>query len=226
MADYWYNTLHGNEPREQPADRADTPSRHAPPADPSHEALTSESLAKLLRRLVVSHDSLLQRFEQQITFLEAERREREHLSAQIAHLTAALEDVRSATPAAQPIAQMVRDGVADEIRPLLVAVVELLELGVELGRTPEPAPNRANNELPPMHGLELPTILTRPLEDLLEPRRRTEPRSAAVGPERARDKKHPSSRGLFGRRRPVQQDVDGDHASRRTGKSPWTPVKS
>lgn len=223
MADSWYNMLQGAGSRQEAAAVTPVAPQHAAPAD---ETPVSDSSDALLRRLVATNGEILQRLEQQVSALEAERREREALSAKIAHLTAAIADLRGAPLPAQPIAQMVRDGVADEIRPLLVAVVELLELGLGLGPAPESAPKGANGELSLMHGLELPTILTRPLEDLLEPRNRAGPRSGPVKSAREGEEKPRSSRRLFRRRQPAQRDADGDQASRRTRQSPWRPIKS
>lgn len=221
MADHWYDQLRGGAHPERPEVSTDTAGQET--AAGFVEGI--DRTAALLSGLVEQQAAILARLDQQMVRIEEERHAREDLSARIGQLTAAVEDLHRTKSTTQSMAKMVRDGVADEIRPLLVAIVELLELGVGQSGTAEPARDDGSDDLTLLQGIELPKILTRPLEDLLAPRARPA-RVAASGSALDRSDEPSPPGGLFGRRRAAETLIDRAPASRRKGRPPWTPVKS
>lgn len=219
MADHWYDQMH----RGVRTQRSDDSRDEGDPKTLAEATTGLGSTAVMLDDLAAQQAAILHRLDSQMARLDQEQQAREVLSTRIGRLAAAVEDLRTAPLTDPSTAQMVRDGVADEIRPLLLAIVELLELGVGQ-KTAVSSGSSRPDDLTLMQGIELPKILTRPLEDLLAPRPQAEQPAATA---RRSDNKQPSQGGLFARRRVADSPpADNEPASRRKNISPWTPVKS
>lgn len=126
-----------------------------------------------IQRLSRANEQLFDRIE---TFLQIQEREqvlRQQLQNQVDRLT---ERLGLPTPAVNQVAEPDRgsaerhtgDKVTEEIKPVLVAILDVLERSFQQPETgPEPVPEARHNPLPPEPYRTLPDILTRPVEDLL-----------------------------------------------------------
>lgn len=128
-----------------------------------------------IQRLSRANEQLFDRIE---TFLQIQEREqvlRQQLQNQLDRLT---ERLGLPTPAVNQVAEPDRgsderhtgDKVTEEIKPVLVAILEVLERSFqqpEKGPEPAPVPEARQNPLPPEPYRTLPDILIRPVEDLL-----------------------------------------------------------
>ena len=130
-----------------------------------------------IQRLSRANEQLFGRIE---TFLQIQEREqvlRQQLQNQLDRLT---ERLGLPTPAVNQVAEPDRgsaerhtgDKVKEEIKPVLVAILDVLERSFQQPETgPEaasvPMPEARQNPLPPEPYRTLPDILTRPVEDLV-----------------------------------------------------------
>ncbi len=119
-----------------------------------------------LERLALEKERLMDRLETFFRLHENDQRLRQDLQLQIQRLT---ESVEASAPAydAEAIRREAREGMIDEVKPVLVAILELLERSLERrAGEPEETPQAAGRSLPMEEFLRLPEILTRPLEEL------------------------------------------------------------
>ncbi len=123
-----------------------------------------------MERLAFENERLMDRLETFFGLHENDQRLRQDLQEQIQHLN---ERAEACAPAqdADAIRREVRESMIEEIKPVLIAILELLERSLERpaeapGVPPAQAPR---NPLPMEEILRLPEILTRPLEELTTP---------------------------------------------------------
>ncbi len=150
----------------------------APEITARRSAATSYSdLAAIIRlqstemeRLAVENERLTERLETFFGLHENDQRLRQDLQEQIQHLN---ERAEACAPAqdADAIRREVRESMIEEIKPVMVAILELLERSLERpAEAPIIPPEQASrNSLPMEEFLRLPEILTRPLEELTTP---------------------------------------------------------
>ncbi len=132
-----------------------------------------------IQRLSRANEQLFDRIE---TFLHIQEREqvlRQQLQNQLDRLTErlglpnpavdqAIDTAPESGPTPEPAERHAGDKVTEEIKPLLVAILEVLERSFQQPeKGPEPAREARRNPLPPEPYRTLPDILTRPVEDLL-----------------------------------------------------------
>ncbi len=130
-----------------------------------------------IQRLSRANEQLFDRIE---TFLQIQEREqvlRQQLQNQLDRLTERLGlPTRAVNQVAEPdrgsAERDTGDKVTEEIKPVLVAILEVLERSFQQPKTgpepaPAPVPEARQNPLPPEPYRTLPDILTRPVEDLL-----------------------------------------------------------
>ena len=123
-----------------------------------------------MERLAFENERLMDRLETFFGLHENDQRLRQDLQEQIQHLN---ERAEACAPAqdVDTIRREVRESMIEEIKPVMVAILELLERSLERpaeapGVPPAQAPR---NPLPMEDILRLPEILTRPLEELTTP---------------------------------------------------------
>jgi hypothetical protein len=123
-----------------------------------------------MERLAFENERLMDRLETFFGLHENDQRLRQDLQEQIQHLN---ERAEACAPAqdADTIRREVRESMIEEIKPVMVAILELLERSLERpAEAPGVAPAQApRNPLPVEEILRLPEILTRPLEELTAP---------------------------------------------------------
>lgn len=122
-----------------------------------------------LQRLARENERLMDRLETLLQLHERELVLRQQLQAQIERLGQGA-GAPGGESEREAIQRDIRDGVAVELKPILIAIVELLELALQrpqpAGQTGDPAPIEA---IDPGEELKaLPEILIRPLEELLK----------------------------------------------------------
>ena len=145
-----------------------------------------------LERLAFENERLMDRLETFFGLHENDQRLRQDLQGQIQRLN---ERAEACAPAqdTDAIRREVRESMIEEIKPVLIAILELLEHSLERpAEAPAVPPARApGNSLPMEEFLRLPEILTRPLEELTTPVGKApagHPGSGAAGPsERSND---------------------------------------
>ena len=187
MSEFWYNALGGAKhrdhhpgPDEHPAhlplnvlaapDTAEVPGElgetfGGPDIDDLAALVRIQSCE--LQRLARENERLMDRIDALLRNQKREHELRQQLQAQVDGLS---EQVESAAPAVDTaaISQSVRDEVTADLKPILVALVELLEFAMPTGETgPDREPTRPGKGVAPtMDYRKLPDILTQPLEDL------------------------------------------------------------
>lgn len=145
-----------------------------PPAAPEGALTVLVNLQSAeIQRLSRANEQLFDRIE---TFLQIQEREqvlRQQLQNQLDRLT---ERLGLPMPAVNQVAEPDRgsaerhtgDKVTEKIKPVLVAILEVLERSFQQPEaSPEPAREARWNPLPPEPYRTLPDILTRPVEDLV-----------------------------------------------------------
>ena len=123
-----------------------------------------------LERLAFENERLLDRLETFFGLHENDQRRCQDLQEQILRLNERAE-ARAPAQDADAIRREVRESMIEEIKPVLIAILELLEHSLERpaeapGIPPAQAPR---NAIPLEELLRLPEILTRPLEELTTP---------------------------------------------------------
>lgn len=174
MSEFWYNALNSAKQRdgdaEPSADVTAAPATPRPTSDPP----IGEDLAAFLRlqstelqRLGRTQQDLVNRLD---TVLHVQKQDRvllQNLQEQVERLT---DRVERQPPTIEPdvISQEVRNGVTADLQPILVAVVELLELAMRVGSAPSHATSSGvEGEASPGEDFRrLPDILTRSLDEL------------------------------------------------------------
>lgn len=157
--------------------RLDEPAQHAEPAPEiaaRRSAATSYGdLAAIIRlqstemeRLAHDNERLMDRLDTFFRLHENEQNLRQQLQEQIQNLSE-----RTTTPTlvydAEEIRREARESVIDEIKPVLVSMLDLLERSLKRVAVPgAPAAQATRDPLPMDEFLRLPEILTRPLEEL------------------------------------------------------------
>jgi len=196
MTDYWYNALRARgtpaaamTTRDSPTHmvRAAAAERGETPEDATNgSAALTEALAILtgeMRRLSHENAALAARVETLLQGHDKARADRTRMLARLDHVC------RLVTAQPDTTGQQLRRELTGELKPILLAIVNLLELSA--GRAgaaeavpagPTRTPRAAPPTPPPEEHQALPAILTRPLEELLTPartppRRDTEPAS-------------------------------------------------
>ena len=174
MSEFWYNALNSAKQRGGDAEpSADVTAAPTPPRPASDQPI-GEDLAAFLRlqstelqRLSQTQQDLVNRLD---TVLHVQKQDRvllQNLQEQVESLA---DRVKGQTPAIEPsvISQEVRNGVTADLQPILVAVVELLELAMRVGSAPPHATSAgADGEVSPGEDFRrLPDILTRSLDEL------------------------------------------------------------
>ena len=123
-----------------------------------------------MERLAFENERLMERLETFFGLHENDQRLRQDLQEQIQHLN---ERAEACAPAqdADTIRREVRESMIEEIKPVMVAILELLERSLERpAEAPAGTPAQASPHPLAMEGLlRLPEILTRPLEELTSP---------------------------------------------------------
>jgi hypothetical protein len=163
-----------DQPTGQIAAPADSPEPVPEIASRGSAATSYGDLATIIRlqsteleRLALEKERLMDRLEKFFRLHENDQRLRQDLQLQIQRLT---ERVEAAAPAydADAIRREAREGMIEEVKPVLVAILELLERSLERrpGEPEETPPQTAGHTLPMEEFLRLPEILTRPLEEL------------------------------------------------------------
>lgn len=182
MTENWYDALSaakaGDEPELDAAQGAATQGgtggvvltegAAAPLAqEPSLAALIKLQWVEL-QRVARENERLMDRLETLLQLHEREQVLRQQLQAQVERLTQSA-GAAGQGPDAKAIQHAIREGVAEELKPILIAIVELLELALvrpdSPGQPVEPAPSQATDSGDEHQAL--PQILTRPLEELL-----------------------------------------------------------
>ncbi len=123
-----------------------------------------------MERLAFENERLMDRLETFFGLHENDQRLRQDLQEQIQYLNQRAE--ACAPPQdADAIRREVRESMIEEIKPVLIAILDLFEHSLERPtETPGVPPARAlRNPLPIEEILRLPEILTRPLEELTTP---------------------------------------------------------
>ena len=148
-------------------------------ADP-HDSSEIEALARDLGVLTTQNRQLIKGVSRLLDLYESERAQRQALQTSLDRI---LEEIASARPAmpTEAMATEVRQAVSDDLKPLLHAIIDLLEITMprtplELGATSEPAPpapeaSDSGNTAPlePSDDLprDLPEILKKSVEELM-----------------------------------------------------------
>jgi hypothetical protein len=162
-----------------------------------------------LERLALENERLMARVETFLRFHENEQKLHQDLQERIERLS---QDAAPRAPAldADEVRREVRASMSEEIKPVLVAILDLLERSRrQPAREADAAPARAiGNPLPVDEFLRLPEILTRPLEELVTPLAKTPappPEAADPVPSRAQAARaEPARRHGHGETRPAE----------------------
>ncbi len=172
-----------------------------------------------LERLAFENERLMDRLETFFGLHENDQRLRQDLQEQIQRLN---ERAEACAPAQDAVAirREVRESMIEEIKPVLTAILDLLEHSLERpaeapGLPPAQAPR---NPLPMEEILRLPEILTRPLEELTAPVGKApagHPGSGAADPSER-------SNGAGRSQRPVRHDRQDAPGSALPGVFAWT----
>ncbi len=123
-----------------------------------------------MERLAFENERLMDRLETFFGLHENDQRLRQDLQEQIQHLNQRAE-LCAPPHDADAIRREVRESMIEEIKPVMVAILDLLERSLERpAEAPAGAPAQAPRHPLAMEGLlRLPEILTRPLEELTAP---------------------------------------------------------
>ena len=186
-----------------------------------------------LERLAFENERLMDRLETFFGLHENDQRLRQDLQEQLRRLN---ERAEACAPArdADAIRREVRESMIKEIKPVMIAILELLEHSRERpAEAPEIPPARApHDSLPPhdslaphnslaMEGfLRLPEILTRPLEELTTPVGKAPAGRPGSGPGTAGPSKRSNDAGRS--QRPARHDRRDAHDSALSDVFAWT----
>ncbi|MFQ5774927.1 MAG: hypothetical protein ACE5GS_10440 [Kiloniellaceae bacterium] len=193
-----------------------TPAPEQPEADtPAAALIKLQSLE--LQRLARENERLMDRIDTLLQLQEREQVLRQQLQTRIDRLSEPVGKIDSATER-ETLCREIREGLAEEIKPIFLAIVELLELAVSQPETgAQPTDSAAREPLPGEEFQALPEILTRPLEELTAPGPDHDGNGAkSVG-------NGEPARGLFKRGR---SDAAERAGSAGPGTFPWTTVFS
>ncbi len=174
-----------------------------------------------MERLAFENERLMDRLETFFGLHENDQRLRQDLQEQIQHLN---ERAEACAPAqdADAIRREVRESMIEEIKPVLIAILELLEHSLERpaeasGIPPAQAPR---NPLPMEEILRLPEILTRPLEELTSPVGKAP--AGHPGPGSGASNPNERSNGAGQSQRPARHDRQDTRGSALPGVFAWT----
>ncbi len=121
-----------------------------------------------LERLAFENERLMDRLETFFGLHKNDQRLRQDLQEQIQRLN---ERAEACAPAqdADVIRREVRESMIEEIKPVLIGILDLIEHSLERPAEAPGVPRAPHHPLPMEEFLRLPEILTRPLEELTTP---------------------------------------------------------
>ena len=174
MSDFWYNAL--NTAKQPGGGTGPGPGVAAVPTIPGGSPNQSigedliaivRSQATELQRLGREHQDLIDRLDTVLQFQKREQVLLLTLQEQVDRLT---DQVENQPPAIEPgtISQEVRSAVTADLQPILVAIVDLLEIALRMGSAqPQTVSPGVDQEVSPSEDFHrLPDILTRSLDEL------------------------------------------------------------
>ncbi len=174
-----------------------------------------------MERLAFENERLMGRLETFFGLHENDQRLRQDLQEQIQHLN---ERAEACAPAqdAEAIRREVRESMIEEIKPVMVAILDLLERSLERpAEAPAGPPAQAPRTPHSMEGLlRLPEILTRPLEELTTPVGKAP--AGHPGPGSGASDSSERSNGAGRSQRPPRHDRQDPRGSVLPGVFAWT----